>query len=117
MRRKSKVLLAAGALTAAALAFRFASDYLDRDSIPHESIQYALEAFGQAIYEYHQKTGAWPQSSEDLGGAGLGYWREMAKIIDVVPHNDLKDDPRENAAAVIAYYRGGFFPKMGRVWV
>jgi hypothetical protein len=111
----------AAALAIAALAFGFAWDYLDRDSIPHQSIQYALKEFGQAIYQYHQKTGAWPQRCEDFAGTelpqALRYWRQMATVMVIVPHAELKDDPMENRTAVIAYYRGGLYSKMGRVWV
>jgi hypothetical protein len=108
-------------LAIAAWGFGFVRDYFDRDSPAHLSMQYTLKVYGQAIYEHHDKTGQWPQRAEDLAGTSLvqvlPHWRETASLIVLVPHADLKSDPRQNASVIIAFYRGGLFSKLGRVWV
>jgi hypothetical protein len=120
--KKSRIVAAIG-LGVAALLVGIALDYFNRDSVAHQSIQLHLRLTGEAIYEYHSRTGRWPARIDDLAETSLPlkspYWRQLVEqgTIAVVWRSDLKPDPKDNAHLVLAYHNQGLFARLGRVWV
>jgi len=110
-------------LGVAALLVGMVFDYFNRESIPHQSMQLHVRLVGASIYEFHDKTGRWPSRAEDLSQTSLPlkspYWKQMLDrgLIVVVWRQDLKPDPKENAALILAYYNKGLFSRLGRLWV
>jgi hypothetical protein len=117
---KSKLLTAVGILVLLWFA-HLAWDYFDPSSIPHIAMQDQLKLFGAAAYEYHASTGRWPSSLDDLAQTSLPVkspvWRQSARPIVFLWPQNLKPDPKDNSAILFAYYPGGLFNKLGRVWV
>jgi hypothetical protein len=99
----------------------FAWDYLDRDSVPQQSIKYQLALFGLSIYEYHSTTGRWPARLDDLARTSLSrrnpHWRLSATPFVILWRDDLRPDPKDNAAVVLAYHNAGVLANLGRKWV
>jgi hypothetical protein len=96
-------------------------DYFDRDSPANASMQVQLKLFGSAMYEYHARTGRWPTAVEDLAQTSLPVqsyvWRQTATAIVFLWPQGLKDEPKDNANVLLAYWRGGLFNELGSVWV
>lgn len=113
--------LAAGAVAVAAWVFSVTSDYFDRDSIPHIAMRDELKLVGSAIYEYHSKTGNWPEKLDDLQSTSLPLksptWRQSASPMRILWRRDWRPEPKDNAGLVLIYYEGGLFSKLGRMWV
>ncbi len=120
MGTKWKVLMAVGVLGLLWVG-RVAWDYFDSDSIAHQAMQVQLKLFGSAIYEYHAATGRWPVGLDDLAQTSLPQksyvWRQTASTLVLLWPQQLKADPNENGGLLLAYWRGGLFNEMGRVWV
>jgi hypothetical protein len=99
---------------------RFAWDYFDPNSIAHQSMQIQLKLFGEAMYEFHAKTGRWPANLDDLAKTSLPaksyVWRETASTIVFLWPQDLKPDRQDNGNVLLAYWKGGWFNRVGRVW-
>jgi hypothetical protein len=117
---KSKLFIAIGVAVLLWCA-RFAWDYYDSGSIAHQSMQIQLQLFGSAMYEYHAATGRWPSNLDDLARTSLPVksyvWRQTATAIVFLWPQDLKPDPKDNSGVLLAYWKGGLFNEMGRVWV
>jgi hypothetical protein len=114
-------MVAAG-LCAVAMLTGVVMDYFDHDSIPHQAIRLHLKLVCASIYEFHSKTGRWPARFEDLAETSLPQkvpsWRMVEpQTIVVLWRNDLKPDPKANAAVILAYYNKGLFSRLGRMWV
>ena len=111
------------ALGIVAILIKIAWDYFSYDSIPHETIRLHLRLTASSIYEFHRATGRWPTTADDLALTSLPqvspYWKTLIDNdnVSIVWRNDLKPDPKNNAALVMTYNRTGLFPKLGRVWV
>ena len=118
---KWKVL--AGLATLAVLwTAQFVWDYFDPTSIAHTSMQYQLKHTGEAIYEFRSANGRWPASIDDLAQTSLArqnpyYWRQSATAIAILWPKDFKPEAKQNSSMRLAYFRGGLFNQLGRVWV
>jgi hypothetical protein len=84
-------------------------------------MQFQLRMFGDAIYEYHAHTGAWPTKLDDFAQTSLParsrIWRQTATTIVFLWPQNLKPEPKDNANVLLAYWNGGWFNRLGRVWV
>jgi hypothetical protein len=113
----------AAVIAAAALLWvgRFAWDYFDTNNIAHQSMQIQLKLFGEAMYEFHANTGRWPANLDDLAKTSLPaksyIWRETASTIVFLWPQDLNPDRQDNGNILLAYWKGGWFNRLGRVWV
>jgi hypothetical protein len=100
---------------------RLALDYFDANSPAHLSMQVQLKLFGEAMYEFHANTGRWPNNLEDLAKTSLPaksyVWRQTANAIVFLWPQNLKPDQNDNANVLLAYWHGGWFNRLGRVWV
>ena len=123
---KSRVTVAGLAVAAgvylAAQITGMVMDYFNHDSIPHQAIRLHLRLVCAGIYEYHSKTGRWPTRFDDLAETSLAQkvpnWRMVEpQTIVVLWRDDLKPDPKDNAAVILAYYNKGLFSRLGRMWV
>jgi hypothetical protein len=91
--------------------------------VANEALQYQLQVIGRSIYEYHAKTGQWPDKVDDLDatsiGIGLRYWKPIIQngSIVIVWHDKLHPDPKDNAGVILAYHNEGLLAWMGRKWV
>ena len=96
-------------------------DYFDLDSPANAAMQVQLKLFGGAMYEYHSKTGRWPTKLDDLAETSLPersyVWRQTAKTIVLLWPQNLKPEPKDNANVLLAYWNGGLYTRLGRVWV
>jgi hypothetical protein len=111
-------------LTAVALVFvvrmLFFSGTTD---LAHESIKYELHAIGQSIYEYHNMTGRWPSTADDLERTSLSlrqhYWQATIQngSVVIVWNDHLSADPAENRNVVLAYHNKGTLAMTGYQWV
>lgn len=113
--------LAVGVLLLLAYLAPIAWDYFDYSSVAHVSMQFQLKLFGAAIYEFHTATGRWPASLHDLAQTSLvrksSAWREIARPMVILWPKDLNPEPKDNPGMLLAYYSGGLFNQLGRVWV
>jgi hypothetical protein len=118
---RPKVLLWILLLAVAGWGSRFVFDYFDRSSIGHVAIRDWLRWYGEGVYEFHAKTGTWPQSIEDLTQTTLPVrwplWRSTADAVVLLWPQDLKDEPKSNGVKILAYYNKGLLSEMGRKWV
>jgi hypothetical protein len=116
---RHKLLAAVGVLLLIWIA-RFAWDYFDYNSVPHQAMQIQLKLFGAAMYEYHSATSRWPASLDDLEQTSLPQrsyvWRQTASTFVFLWPKDLNSDPKDNAGVLLAYVSGGLFNSLGRVW-
>jgi hypothetical protein len=91
--------------------------------VANQALQYQLQVIGRSIYEYHAKTGQWPDKVDDLEatsiGMGLRYWKPIIHngSIVIVWHDTLHPDPKDNAGVILAYHNKGLLAWMGRQWV
>ena len=96
-------------------------DYFDPSSIAHLSMSVQLKLFASAMYEFHRNTGRWPSQLDDLSQTSLPLqsrvWRQTAEAIVFLWPQTLKDDPKENRDVLLAYWKGGLYNELGRVWV
>ena len=97
--------------------------YFSQEGIPHQTVRLHLRLTASSIYEFHDRTGRWPTSADDLAGTSLPqispHWKTLIEdgTVAIVWRSDLKPDPKDNAAVVMTYNRTGLFPKLGRLWV
>jgi len=119
-RSLTKIAAVMGALVLLWFA-RVAWDYFDPNSPANLAMQVQLHMFGSAIYEYHAQTGRWPTTVNDLGQTSLParsrVWRQTANTIVFLWPQDLKTDPKDNANVLLAHWNGGWYNRLGRVWV
>lgn len=96
-------------------------DYFNPHSPANASMQLHLKMFGSAIYEYHSQIGRWPTKVDDLAQTSLParspLWRQSAAPIVFLWPQNLKPEPKDNPNVLLAYWKGGWFNKFGRVWV
>jgi hypothetical protein len=91
--------------------------------VAHEAVRLHLSFFGASIYEYHATTGKWPTQIADLAKTSLPikspYWASwfIDDAIVIVWHRNLKPDPRDNAAQILAYHNKGLIAEQGQSWV
>jgi hypothetical protein len=118
MTRSQKVTV--GAL---AIILLIAARFYSLSDISNDSIRLHLRLLGSSIYEYHDETGHWPARAEDLAQTSLTvrspYWKVMldSGTNVLVWHDDLKQNPAENATVVLAYHNKGMLAWFGRQWV
>lgn len=119
---RSTVVKIVAVIAAAALLWlgHFAWDYFDSNSPAHLSMQVQLKLFGAAIYEFHANTGRWPANLDDLAKTSLPeksyVRRQTATAMVFLWPQDLKANPQDNANVLLAYWNGGWFNRLGRVW-
>lgn len=105
------------------LALLVTIGFYSLSDIGHQAIRLHLQLYGASLYEYHGQTGRWPTQIDDLAQTSLPqkspHWKIMledgANVI-VWPKN-LKADPKDNAAIILAYHNKGLLASLGRVWV
>lgn len=118
---KPRVVVLCLTLAISAWGLKVAWDYFDPSSVANRSIQVWLKMIGEGYYEYHARTGKWPQRVADLSETSLPErfprWRSAADAMVFQWPMDLQDDPKKNAGAVIAYYNAGLYSRFGRKWV
>lgn len=100
---------------------RFVWDYFDPTSVANQAMQIQLKLFGSAMYEYHTATKRWPTKLDDLAQTSLPrrsyIWQQTATTMVFLWPHDLNPDPKDNADVLLAYYKGGLYNRVGRVWV
>jgi len=73
------------------------------------------------MYEYHAMTGRWPTKVEDLSHTSLPahsyVWRQTANSIVFLWPQNLDPEAKNNRDVALAYWKGGLFNSLGRVWV
>ncbi len=96
-------------------------DYFDPNSPANFAMQVQLKMFGSAMYEYHSHTGRWPTKVEDLSQTSLPaqsrVWRQTADAIVLLWPQNLKPASKDNSDVLLAYWKGGLFNRLERVWV
>lgn len=119
-RRISKFIAVLGALVLF-WCCRVAWEYFDTNSPANLAMQVQLRMFGNAIYEYHAQTGGWPTKLDDLAQTSLPaksyVWRQTATTIVFLWPQNLNSEAKDNARVLLAYWNGGLYNKLGRVWV
>jgi hypothetical protein len=81
-----------------------------------------LGLIGSSIHEYHSSTGRWPAKLDDLAQTSLPVqsynWKLWMPPFVILWHNNLKPNPKNNAAVVVlAYHNNGLLAELGRKWV
>ena len=120
---RGQLLKAIAVLGALALLWcgQVARDYFDQNSPANLAMQVQLKMFGNAMYEYHSKTGRWPAQLDDLAQTSLPVkshvWRQTATTIVFLWPQNLNSEAKDNANLLLAYWNGGLYNKLGRVWV
>ena len=123
MSLKSKIFAAIGAVGFAALLWvgQVVWDYYDPNSIPHLAMQTQLRLFGAAMYEYHSRTGRWPDKLDDLAQTSLPQksyiWRQSATTLVFLWPQNLHAEPKDNPNVLLLYTDKGWFNNLGRMWV
>ena len=96
-------------------------DYFDTNSPANLAMQVQLKLFGNAMYEYRGRTGHWPTKLDDLAQTSLPaksyVWRQTATTIVFLWPQNLNSEAKDNAHVLLAYWNGGLYNKLGRVWV
>ncbi|MGE3809063.1 MAG: hypothetical protein AB7K24_30740, partial [Gemmataceae bacterium] len=106
MRRKLVIFIAA--LVFLTLLF------VSMSSIAIRSIQLHLRAVGESIYAYHERTGRWPASNDDLATTNLSTdfphalgEIEAGRLIVVWP-KEMPARPADNAGRILVYNKRSF---------